>query len=157
MVAIRYAILTVGDAYARGEVKDEAAEALEGLCGRLGWELTRREVLSSEEGAVARWIAQIADEGIADLILTLDGVGLRPSDRVPEAAYQVLEKYVTGPMEILRAKLSDASPAFALSRGVAGVRGRTLVVNLPGTPLQAKQAMDVLKNLLRQAVEQIKS
>lgn len=154
-MAVRYALLSIGDVYADQPQKDEAAQALESICARLGWELVERGAIPSDLEAVSGWLSQTADSESVNLILTLDGAGIKPTDVTPEATYQVLEKYVTGLVEMLRIKLIDQFPALVTFRGVAGIRGKTLILNLPGTPLQAKQALDVLKNVLRQAVEQL--
>jgi molybdenum cofactor synthesis domain-containing protein len=151
------AILTVGDKYATGQMKDESGDALAGIINKMGWGMPARTVVSADEEQVAVQVAQLADSGQVDIIFTIDGVGILPADRTAEAMYRVCEKWISGLPELVRYKLSEKSPAMALYRGLVGIRGKTLIINLPGTPISVRDTMDVLKPFIRQILEQLKS
>ncbi len=155
-MAIQVALFTVGDRFVSGGAKDEAGDNLSASCLKMGWEITSRQTLGDDEQALAGHLVQTADSGTVDIIFTVDGIGLRPHDRVPEAMYQVCEKWLPGLSELIRNKAYEKTPLVSLTRGVAGVRGRTLIINLPGTPTAVKDAMEVLRPVLRLAVEQAK-
>jgi molybdenum cofactor synthesis domain-containing protein len=155
-MANQAAILTVGDKYVSGQVKDESGDALAGILNKLGWNLVGRSVVGDDEEQVAIQMAQLADSGQVDVVFTIDAVGILPTDRCAEAMYRVCEKWVTGLSEMVRFKLFDKTPAMALYRGLAGIRGKTLIVNLPGTPIAVRDTMDVLKVPIRLIIEQMK-
>ena len=156
-MAIQAAILTVGDKYVAGEAKDESGLALEGICLKLGWELVKHEVVPDLDEHIVHWLVSNADSGQIDVILTVDGIGIKPKDRVPESMYQVCERWLPGFSELARQNAYEKTPLVALTRGVAGIRGKTLIINLPGTPTAVKDSMEILKPVLRQTVDQIKT
>jgi molybdenum cofactor synthesis domain-containing protein len=156
-MAIQVTILTIGDKYVKGSVNDEAADILESTCRKMGWELVHRQVLGDDPEALAGYLLQLADSGKVDVIFTIDGIGLLPADRVPEAMHPVCEKWIPGLAEIMRHKAFEKSPAVALTNGLAGLRGKTLIINLPGTPTAVKDALDILKPVIRFAVDQFKT
>src|SRR5262249_43814412 len=125
-------------------------------CRKMGWEVVVRQKLASAEADLVSFLTQTADSGTVDIIFTVDGIGIHEADRVPEAMYQVCEKWLPGLSELTRSKAFEKTPAIGLTRGVAGLRGKTILANLPGTPTAVKDAMDVLKPVLRLAVDQIK-
>lgn len=153
---IQVAIFTVGERYSSGTAKDEGGDNLNASCLKMGWEIVARQTLADDEQALASHLIQTADSGTVDIIFTVDGIGIQPKDRVPEAMYQVCEKWVPGLSELIRNKAYEKTPLVALTRGVAGVRGKTLVINMPGSPTAVKDSMDVLRPILRLAVEQVK-
>lgn len=153
---IQAAIFTVGDRYSSGQSKDEAGDNLNASCLKMGWEIVARQAMGDSETDLAQALVATADSGTVDVIFTVDGIGVLPKDRVPEAMYQVCEKWVPGLSELIRSKAYEKTPLVALTRGVAGVRGKTLIINMPGSPTAVKDSMDVLRPVLRQAVEQIK-
>jgi len=155
-MANQAAILTVGDKYVSGQVKDESGDALAGILNKLGWNLVGRAVVGDDEEQVAIQMAQLADSGQVDVVFTIDAVGILPTDRCAAAMFRVCEKWVTGLSEMVRFKLFDKTPAMALYRGLAGIRGKTLIVNLPGTPIAVRDTMDVLKVPIRLIIEQMK-
>lgn len=155
-MAIQVALFTVGDRFVSGGAKDEAGENLNASCLKMGWEIGVRQTLGDDEQALAGYLVQTADSGTIDIIFTVDGIGAKPHERVPEAMYQVCEKWLPGLSELIRNKAYEKTPLVSLTRGVAGVRGRTLIINLPGTPTAVKDAMEVLRPVLRLAVEQVK-
>lgn len=153
---IQAALFTVGDKYVSGSVKDEAGDVLQAIFLKMGWEVAVRQVVGDAEAELVQKLQQTADGGTVDVIFTLDGIGLKPTDKVPEAMYQVCEKWIPGFPELVRNKAYEKTPAVAVTRGVAGSRGKAVIVNLPGTPTAVKDSMDVLKPALKLAIEQAK-
>jgi len=153
---IQVALFTVGDRFVSGTSKDEAGDNLNASCLKMGWEIVARQALGDDEQALAGHLIQTADSGSVDIIFTVDGIGIQPKDRVPEAMYQVCEKWMPGLAELIRNKAYEKTPLVSLTRGVAGVRGKTLLINMPGSPTAVKDAMEVLRPVLRLAVEQAK-
>jgi molybdopterin adenylyltransferase len=148
---VRAAVLTVSDGVAHGEREDRSGETLEELLTTDGYDVTRRTVPDERE-AIADAIADLADDG-ASLVLTTGGTGLGPRDVTPEATMTVLERAAPGIAEAVRADSIARTPHGLLSRGIAGVRGRTLVVNLPGSPGGARDGYAVLRPALDHALE----
>jgi molybdopterin adenylyltransferase len=155
-MAIQASILTVGDKYQAGLVNDEAGDILEATCRKMGWELVHRQMLGDDPQALAGLMLQLVDSGRVDVIFTVDGIGLQPEDRVAEAMHQVCEKWIPGLAEMIRHRAFEKSPGVALTNGMAGLRGKTLLINLPGTPTAVKDAFDILRPVLRHAVDQVK-
>lgn len=153
---IQAALFTVGDKYVSGSVKDEAGDVLQAIFLKMGWEVAVRQAVGDAEAELVQKLQQTADGGTVDVIFTLDGIGLKPTDRVPEAMYQVCEKWIPGFPELVRNKAYEKTPAVAVTRGVAGSRGKAVIVNLPGTPTAVKDSMDALKPALKIAIEQVK-
>jgi len=148
---VRAAVLTVSDGVARGEREDRSGDVLDELLAADGYDVARRTV-PDERDAIADAIVDIADAG-ANLLLTTGGTGLGPRDVTPEATMTVLERAAPGIAEAIRADSIARTPHGLLSRGVAGVRGRTLVVNLPGSPGGCRDGYAVLKPALVHALE----
>jgi molybdopterin adenylyltransferase len=153
---IQAAIFAVGDRYSSGGAKDEGGDILNASCLKMGWEVVLRQTLPDDEAGVTHQLTTTADSGTIDVIFTVDGIGILPKDRVPEAMYQVCEKWIPGIPELIRNKAFEKSPLVGLTRGVAGMRGKTIILNLPGSPTAIKDCMEVLRHVLRQAVEQVK-
>jgi len=153
---IQAAIFTVGDRFSLGQAKDEGGDILQSICLKMGWEVAARQALPDDEAGVVSHLVQTADGGTVDVIFTVDGIGIQAKDRVPEAMYQVCEKWIPGLPELIRNKAYEKTPLVALTRGVTGVRGKTLVINLPGSPTAVKDSMDILRPVLRQAVDYVK-
>jgi molybdopterin adenylyltransferase len=153
---IQAAIITVGDRYVSGGAKDEGGDILNASCLKMGWEVVARQTLPDDEQGLVQALLAAADSGTVEVLFTVDGIGLQAKDRVPEAMYQVCEKWLPGLPELIRNKAYEKTPLVALTRGVAGVRGRTLILNLPGSPTAVKDSMDVLRPVLRHSVEQVK-
>ena len=147
---MRAAVLTVSDGVAHGERDDRSGDLLAELLAAEGYDVFRR-VVPDERDAIADAIADLADD--AALVLTTGGTGLAPRDVTPEATMTVLERAAPGIAEALRADAIVKTPHGLLSRGIAGVRGRTLVVNLPGSPGGCRDGFAVLKPALPHALE----
>lgn len=140
----RVAVLTVSDRAARGEREDRSGPALIELLNGHGWEVSATRVVPDEREQIRAALQQWADNDTADLILTTGGTGFAPRDVTPEATLDVLERQAPGLAESIRAVGTRATAHAMLGRGVAGMRGRTLIVNLPGSPRGAQEALEVI-------------
>jgi molybdenum cofactor synthesis domain-containing protein len=147
---VKAAVLTVSDGVAEGTREDESGGTLAALLGEEGYEVERR-VVPDDRDSIAEAIAELA-EG-ASVVLTTGGTGLGPRDVTPEATAEVLERVAPGIAEALRADSLAKTPHALLSRGLAGVRGQALVVNLPGSPGGCRDGFEVLRPALKHAVE----
>jgi molybdenum cofactor synthesis domain-containing protein len=142
-------VLTVSDGVARGEREDESGAVLERLLAAEGYEVVRR-VVPDERSEIAEAIEELSDE--ASVVLTTGGTGVAPRDVTPEATASVLERQVPGIAEALRADAVSRTPHGLLSRGISGVRGSALVVNLPGSPGGCRDGFAVLREALPHAL-----
>jgi molybdopterin adenylyltransferase len=147
---VKAAVLTVSDGVAEGTREDESGSVLTALLGEAGYEVERR-VVPDDRDAIAEAIAELAED--AAVVLTTGGTGLGPRDVTPEATGDVLERSAPGIAEALRADSLAKTPHALLSRGLAGVRGQSLVVNLPGSPGGCRDGFEVLRPALKHAVE----
>lgn len=130
---IRVAILTASDKGSRGEREDKSAEVIREMVADLG-EVVAYAVVPDERQILAAKLREFCDEAGADLVLTTGGTGFSPRDVTPEATRDVIEREVPGLPEAMRAASLKITPQAMLSRAVAGIRGKTLIVNLPGSP-----------------------
>ena len=153
---MRVAILTVSDAGSRGERPDTSGDAIARWVRERGYTGAARAVVPDEPVAIARHLIEWADSGQVDLVLTTGGTGLTPRDNTPEATRGVLERDAPGIAEALRTAVYPRFPRAALSRGVAGVRGRTLIINLPGSPGGVKDGLLVMEAWIDHAVELVR-
>jgi molybdopterin adenylyltransferase len=147
---VRAAVLTVSDGVAAGERADESGDLLAELLAAEGYGVERRIVPDDREG-IADAIVELAED--VALVLTTGGTGLGPRDVTPEATGEVVDRPAPGIAEAIRADSTAKTPHGLLSRGVAGVRGQTLVVNLPGSPGGCRDGFAVLQPALRHALE----
>ena len=147
---MKAAVLTVSDGVSAGEREDKSGDLLAELLAAEGYEVERRVVPDDRE-AVADAIVELAEE--AALVLTTGGTGLGPRDVTPEASAEVIDRRAPGIAEAIRAESIAKTPHGLLSRGLAGVRDRTLVVNLPGSPGGCRDGFAVLQPALRHALE----
>lgn len=153
---MRVAILTISDAGSRGERPDASGDSIAAWAGGRKYDVTVRELVPDETLRIASTLISWADEDRADLILTTGGTGLTARDLTPEATRAVVEREAPGIAEALRMSVYPRFPRAALSRGTAGVRGRTLIVNLPGSPGGVRDGLAVLEEIVEHAVELVR-
>jgi molybdopterin adenylyltransferase len=146
---VKAAVLTVSDGVSEGSREDSSGDLLATLLGGEGYEVERR-IVPDDRDAIAEAIAELAEE--AALVLTTGGTGLGPRDVTPEATGDVLDRPAPGIAEAIRADSLAKTPHALLSRGLAGVRGRTLVVNLAGSPGGCRDGFEVLRPALAHAL-----
>ena len=150
---MRVAVLTVSDSVSRGERQDRSGPELAERCRALGWQVVSTGAVSDDRDALEKRLTTIADSDSVDLVLTTGGTGIGPRDTTPEATTAVCQKILPGLGELMRAKGSEKNSRAALSRAVAGVYKRALIVNLPGSPRGAVESLDAVADLLPHAVE----
>ena len=150
---IRAVVITVSDACARGERKDESGETLAQLLGELGAEIVERKVLSDDLEPLADALRHSAERRDVNLIITTGGTGLAPRDNTPEATLQVIEREAPGLAEAMRTETLKQTPMAMISRGVCGVLFGTLIINLPGSPKGVRESFAVIKPVLNHAID----
>ncbi len=150
---MRVAILTISDSVARGEREDLSGPALVARCRELGWTVSSALRCSDDPAEVRSQMRTIADAGGADVLLTTGGTGLGPRDTTPEATLDIADRTIPGIAEEIRRKGVEKTPTAVLSRGVAAVRHKTIIINLPGSPKGAVESLDAVAHLLPHAVE----
>ncbi|MGE0103296.1 MAG: molybdenum cofactor biosynthesis protein B [Blastocatellales bacterium] len=153
---IRAVILTISDTASRGERVDLSGPAVAEELQGIGAEIVRIEVLADERPSIAERLGQIADSGEADLIVTTGGTGFSARDVTPEATRDAIEREAPGLAELMRAESIRITPLAALSRSVCGIRGRTLIVNLPGSVRGARENLTAIARILPHAIELLK-
>lgn len=150
---MRVSILTVSDRSARGERDDLAGPKLEQYMTQRGWSVVLTEIVPDEKEQISRMLLEWVDSRECDLILTTGGTGFGLRDVTPEATAEVIERNAPGLAEAMRIASMSITPHAMLSRGVCGIRGQTLIVNLPGSPRAAVENLEVILPALPHAVE----
>ena len=147
---VRAAVLTISSSIARGEGEDKSGRALLELCERAGLETTH-EVVTDDRDAIKRALMRLADEEGARFVFTTGGTGMTTDDVTPEATRDVIDRDAPGYAESIRAQSRDHTPLGILTRGVSGIRGRTLIINFPGSPKSIGQSWPVVEPTLGHA------
>lgn len=151
----RCAVITVSDSVAEGTRQDVSGLKAQEKLRALGFELVESKAVADEREDIAALLIHYAEQLHLDLVVTTGGTGLGPRDVTPEATRSVIEREVPGLAELMRAESSRSTRFAFLSRGLAGVRRETLIINLPGSPRGVEQCLDVLADLLPHALDLI--
>jgi len=149
---VNAAVLTVSDGVSAGVREDASGDLLEILLQEDGFEVVERRIVSDDADLIASAIRELADSGVA-VVLTTGGTGFAPRDVTPEATRSVVEREAPGLAEAVRADAIARTPHALLSRGIAGLRGATLIVNLPGSPGGCRDGFAVIQPALRHGLE----
>jgi molybdenum cofactor synthesis domain-containing protein len=151
----RSAILTVSTGVASGAREDKSGEILKTLVAAVPTEVIVTKVLPDDYDQIRDWVSETADGGV-DLIVTTGGTGLSQQDVTPEAIMSVIDREVPGLAEAMRVKWFEHNPRALISRTVAGVRGKTLIIALPGSPRGMAESFEVIKSVLVPAMDVIR-
>ena len=152
-MAIRFGIMTLSDRSARGEREDASGPALADLVRAQGWLVANQAILPDDESAIRAALISWADSGEFDIILTTGGTGFAQRDVTPEATRAVIQREAPGLAEAMRSDSLKKTAHAMLSRAVAGIRGRTLIINLPGSPKGAVENLQTVLPVLPHAVQ----
>ena len=153
---LRAAVVTLSDKASAGQRPDASGPVLQELLAASGAEVGKPIVLYDDQAAIEQTLAAIADSEEVDLILTTGGTGLAPRDRTPEATMAIADRPAPGFAEAIRAHSLEVTPHAMLSRAVAAVRGKTLIINLSGSPRACREQFAVIAPALEHAVETLR-
>lgn len=151
---IRVAILTLSDKGSKGDREDASGPAIEKLIKKIDAEVISSAILPDEKALIKKKLVALCKK--ADLILTTGGTGVSPRDVTPEATREVITYEIPGITEAMRLKGIEKTPFAMISRAVAGVRGKTLIINLPGNPKAVRENLSVILPVLSHTIEKIK-
>jgi molybdenum cofactor synthesis domain-containing protein len=152
-MSIRIAILTVSDRSSRNERPDASGPALKNLVLEQGWQVVRMQIVPDDLLTLRDLLSAWSDSGEIDVILTTGGTGFSPRDVTPEATLAVTQRPAPGLAEAMRAASLQVTPHAMLSRAAAGIRRRTLIINLPGSPKGAVENLQVVLPVLPHAIQ----
>lgn len=151
----RAAILTLSDRGFRGEREDKSGPAVQEILDNAGFSVAYLEVLPDDQRLIEEQLRHLADQSRFDLVVTTGGTGVSPEDVTPDATLAVIDRQVPGMTEVMRAASLAKTPHAMLSRAVAGIRGETLIINLPGSVKGARENLEVVLPTLQHALEKI--
>jgi len=151
----RAAIITVSDRGSRGERTDTSGPELAGILESHGMEIVSRLLIPDERETISQALIEMCDSNKIDLILTTGGTGVSPRDVTPDATRDVIDREILGMAEEMRRQSGLVTPHAMISRAMAGIRGKVLIVNLPGSPRGARENLHVLLPALNHAIEKI--
>ena len=150
---MRVAVLTISDSVSRGEREDLSGPAVIALCRGKNWEVVTSLRVADDPADIRQQLRELADKSRVDLILTTGGTGLGPRDNTPEATQAVIERIVPGIAEEMRRAGAAKVSTALLSRAIAGTRHRSIIINLPGSPMGAVESLGAIAHLLPHAIE----
>jgi molybdenum cofactor synthesis domain-containing protein len=153
---IKAGILTASDKGSKGERVDESGKVIEELLQRIEAQVVSYSVVPDERTVISAKLMEMADELNVDLILTTGGTGFSPRDITPEATLEVIERQIPGIPEAMRQKSLEVTNRAMLSRAVAGIRKKTIIINLPGSPKGVRECLEVVLPVLPHAIEILK-
>ena len=153
---LRIALLVISNKIVSGEESDQGRNALEQMVSELPGTIAAYEIVPDDRKTIRDCLVRFCEQGIADVILTIGGTGVRLTDWAPEATRDIIEKEIPGIGEAMRQESLKKVRTAMLSRGTAGIRGATLIVNLPGSPKGARENLTVILPVLDHTVEKIK-
>ena len=151
-VEINAVVITVSDACARGERRDESGAALAELLKEMGAQIVATEIVPDDLDPLADKLRQYADRADVNLVMTTGGTGVAPRDNTPEATLAVIEREAPGLAEAMRIETLRQTPMAMISRGVCGIRSGALIINLPGSPAGVRESFAVIKPVLPHAI-----
>ncbi|MGC7872766.1 molybdopterin adenylyltransferase [Desulfosporosinus sp. SYSU MS00001] len=153
---VRVGIITASDKGSRGEREDHSGPALKQMVREMGWEVVEYAVLPDDQLLLEKTLCKWADEINLDLILTTGGTGFSPRDVTPEATLAVADRLVPGIAEVMRQESLKATPKAMLSRAVAVIRKRTLIINMPGSPKAVRECFTAISSALPHGIQILK-
>jgi molybdopterin adenylyltransferase len=155
-MGFRAVVITISDRGARGEREDGSGPEITRLIQAMGMEIVGRQIIPDEKELIRLALIEWSDGEKTDLILTTGGTGVSPRDVTPDATREVIEREIPGMAEAMRHQSLTLTPHAMISRAMAGIRGRTLIINLPGSPKGARENLGVILPALVHAIEKIK-
>jgi molybdopterin adenylyltransferase len=150
---IRVAILTVSDSCAQGQREDISGQTIKDMLPEDRFEICRKKIVADDHEKIVNELKHFSDKADIDIVFTTGGTGLGPRDVTPEATASVCERIIPGLGEIMRAEDLKKTKNAILSRGIAGICSRTLVINLPGSPRGVKESLEIILDVLPHAVD----
>jgi len=151
-VQVAAVVLTISDSASRGEREDQSGPAVVGELGKLGCRVVATEIISDDRQLIASRLKEYADRDDVNLICTTGGTGFAPRDNTPEATRDVIEREAPGLAELMRLRSLDSTPLAPLSRAVCGIRGSTLIINLPGSRRGAVENFTAIRSSIPHAI-----
>lgn len=152
---MKIVIITVSDSCSEGKKEDTSGPLIRQMVKSLG-EVIKYEIIPDEKDSISQAIKEAVDELKADFVLTTGGTGLSLRDVTPEATREVVEKEIPGFAELMRQKSFEITPRAILSRAIAGIRGKSLIINLPGSPQAVRECLEIILPLIPHALDMVK-